>query len=439
MQAVKHLIRQLLTLLLVILTLSLLAAWLLLDRQPLLTAEPVLNATAVKHSQKLINNLHQSIQSSGGKPLVFAANLEELNSAFVLASRTLPGFHGQALIGDNGLSVLLTMPINGFWGDAYLNTQIVVEPSDGPLIIRQVRIGSLNLPGKLALSLVEKVADQVWGSGAGAALLANVRSVTLQPNVVTVELQRPEGFSLGQLKQSGLSMYKALFSSDEQRADIEFYYKVAFNYSKANPDASLVAYLQLLFRQAHTRTAVYPEDPERVIRENQAVLLALAQLLGGKNLQLLVNEVKRNEGIRPPKVTLARRADLQQHFIYSAAIHLLGSQKISATVGEAKELLDSTGGGSGFSFVDLLADRAGIRFARIATGDVASAKALQEFFMAQDRVELDIFPSKARLPEGIPQALFEEKFKSVNSADYQQMVNEIDRRLNALPLYQIGR
>ena len=102
MQAVKHLIRQLLTLLLVILTLSLLAAWLLLDRQPLLTAEPVLNATAVKNRQKLINNLHQSIQSSGGKPLVFAANLEELNSAFVLASRTMPGFHGQALIGDNG-------------------------------------------------------------------------------------------------------------------------------------------------------------------------------------------------------------------------------------------------------------------------------------------------------------------------------------------------
>jgi hypothetical protein len=35
--------------------------------------------------------------------------------------------------------------------------------------------------------------------------------------------------------------------------------------------------------------------------------------------------------------------------------------------------------------------------------------------------------------------MFEEKFKSVNSTDYQQMVNEIDRRLNALPLYQIGQ
>jgi hypothetical protein len=439
MQALKHLIRQLLTLLLVLLTLALLAAWLLLDRTPLLNTEAELNANAVQNSQKLINNLHQSIQSSADQPLVFAANLEELNSAFALAGRTLPGFHGEATISENGLTVLLTLPIKGVWGDAYLNSQLIILPADGPLTIRQVRIGSLNLPGKMALALVERVADQVWGNGAGAALLANVRSVTLQPNAVTVELQRPQGFSLGQLKQSGLSMYKSWFSSPEQRADIENNYQVALTISQAHPDSSLVAYLQHLFRQAHTRTALYPEDPERVIRENQAVLLALAQLLGGKNLQLLVNEVKRTDDMKPPKVTLARRSDLQQHFIYSAAIHLLGNQKISATVGEAKELLDSTGGGSGFSFVDLLADRAGIRFARIATKDVTSAQAIQQFFMVQDRVELDVFPSKARLPEGIPQAMFEEKFKSVNSTDYQQMVNEIDRRLNVLPLYQIGQ
>ena len=50
------------TLLLVILTLVVLTAWLLLDAQPLSTSAPVLNANAVKHSQKLINNLHQSIQ-----------------------------------------------------------------------------------------------------------------------------------------------------------------------------------------------------------------------------------------------------------------------------------------------------------------------------------------------------------------------------------------
>lgn len=439
MQAVKHLVRQLLTFVLVLGTVLALVAALLLDRQPLLTSQPVLNATSVKHSQQLFNNLHQSIQSDSTKPLVLAANLDELNSAFALASRTLAGFQGEAFIGESGLSVLMTMPVSGFFGEFFLNTRLEILPAEGPLTIRQVRIGSLRVPGGMALSFVEHVADAVWGDGAGATLLANVRSVTLQQDAVTVELARPEGFNLKQLKQSGLSMYKAWFSSPEQRADIEFYYQVALKLSEQQPETSLVVYLQHLLRQAHTRTQLYPEDPNRVLRENQAVLLALAQLLGGKNLQLLVNEVKRSDGMKPPRVTLARRTDLQQHFIYSAAIHLLGSQKISATVGEAKELLDATGGGSGFSFVDLLADRAGIRFARLATQNVQSATALQAFFMQQDRQESEIFPSKAKLPEGIPQAMFEQQFKSVNSADYQQMVSEIDRRLNALPLYQLGQ
>ena len=95
---------------------------------------------------------------------------------------------------------------------------------------------------------------------------------------------------------------------------------------------------------------------------------------------------------------------------------------------KAKELLDSTPGGSGFSFVDLLADRAGILFARNATRDVASAKSIQEFFVVQDRSEAEIFPSKARLAEGMEQATFELKYKSVNSDDYLEVVKEIDQR-----------
>jgi hypothetical protein len=165
--------------------------------------------------------------------------------------------------------------------------------------------------------------------------------------------------------------------------------------------------------------------------------LALGQLLGGQNLQLLVNEVKRPAGVKAPRVTLARRPDLQQHFVYSAAIQLLTSRNVSDTVGEAKELLDSIKGGSGVSFVDLLADRAGVRFARIATGSPESARAVQLFFR-QQRQESEIFPSKARLPEGLSQQVFEQHFQSIDSAVYQQMVQEIDRRLDALPLYQIS-
>lgn len=440
MQAVRHLFRQLLTLGLLLLSAVLLLAALLLERSPVLTDSGQLNAEAVRSSQQLLKNLNQSIRDPG-EQLVIETNLTELNAAFALASRTLPGFHGKTGVDGNGLTILMTMPLEALSLKFYLNARIQIEAAVGPLQFRQVQIGALRVPGSMALSLLGWVADQIWGPGQGAALLAKVRSVTILQDEVKLEISKPAGFSLGQLKQSGLSLYKQWFSSDEQKQLIEHYYKLALDLSAPPADGSkpaaqsLALYLQLLFREADARSSEAP--PQQAVVENQAVLLALAQLLGGQNLQLLVNEVKLNPHGRNPKVVLARRTDLQQHFIYSASIHLLGNQQLSSVVGEAKELMDSLRGGSGFSFVDLLADRAGIRFARIATGSPQSARALQQFFAAAERTEAEVFPSKARLPEGLPQELFEEQYESIDSAVYQQMVAEIDRRLNALPLYQI--
>ena len=437
MQAVQHLFRQILTLLLLLATVLALLAVLLLQRTPLLSDTGQLNAAAVRNSQQLFNNLNQSMRDPG-QQLVIQTNADELNAAFALASRTLPGFQGKTQINPAGLTILMTMPLDLLSYRLYINADIQIEPSDGPLQVRQVQLSRLTLPGDMALGLLGWVADQLWGPGEGAALLAKVRSVTVQQDAVKVELSKSEGFSLSQLKLSGVSLYKQWFSSDEQTALIEHYYALALAHSQqqaaTQSSHSLISYLQVLLREADRRSK---DKPEQAVRENQAVILALAQLLGGRNLQLLVNEIKTNPQGKLPRVTLARRPDLQQHFVYSASLHVLGNQRLSSAVGEAKELLDSLNGGSGFSFVDLLADRAGIRFARLAGASAQSARAVQQFFALQDRTEQELFPNKSRLPEGLPQAMFEQQYQSIDSAVYQQMVAEIDRRLNALPLYQI--
>lgn len=437
MQAVQHLFRQILTLLLLLTTVLALLAVLLLQQTPLLSETGQLNAAAVRNSQQLFNNLNQSMRDPG-QQLVIQTNADELNAAFALASRTLPGFQGKTQINPAGLTILMTMPLELLSYQLYINADIQIEPSAGPLQVRQVKLGRLTLPGDMALGLLGWVADQLWGPGEGAALLAKVRSVTVQQDAVKVELSKSEGFSLSELKQSGVSLYKQWFGSDEQTALIEHYYALALTHSQqqaaAQSSHSLISYLQVLLREADRRSK---DTPEQAVRENQAVILALAQLLGGRNLQLLVNEVKTNPQGKVPRVTLARRPDLQQHFVYSASLHVLGNQRLSSAVGEAKELLDSLNGGSGFSFVDLLADRAGIRFARLAAASPQSARAVQQFFTQQDRTEQELFPNKSRLPEGLPQAMFEQQYQSIDSAVYQQMVAEIDRRLNALPLYQI--
>jgi hypothetical protein len=84
----------------------------------------------------------------------------------------------------------------------------------------------------------------------------------------------------------------------------------------------------------------------------------------------------------------------------------------------------------------LLADRAGVRFAQIAIGSASSAAALQQFF-SQEQTEADLFPSKSRLPEGLSQQTFEQDYQSVDSVNYQKILQDIDQRLDALPLYQI--
>jgi hypothetical protein len=436
MQAVQHLFRQLLTLSVLLCTLVLCVAWLLLDRAPLLNETGQLNAAAVRNSQQLLNNLNQSMRDPG-QQLVIQTNADELNAAFTIASRSLPGFQGKTQINDSGLTILMTMPLQLFSWHWYVNAHLQIEPSIGPLQLRKVQIGSLTLPGGMALGLLGWVADQVWGPGQGAELLAKVRSVTVQQDAVKVELNKSADFSFSALKHSGLNLYKQWFRDEDQKELIEHYYGLALQHSQQSvASQSLINYLQLLLREADKRSEA---KPELAVRENQAVILALAQLLGGRNLQLLVNEVKANPQGKTPRVTLARRPDLQQHFIYSATLHVLGSQRLSSAVGEAKELLDSLKGGSGFSFVDLLADRAGIRFARLAVATPESARALQQFFSTAERTEPELFPSKSRLPEGLPQEMFEQQYESIDSAVYQQMVAEIDRRLNALPLYQLGR
>ena len=436
MQAVHHLLRQMLTLMLVIFTLGGICFWLLFDSQPLLTPQGQMNAEAVRHSKQLLTNLNAAMRNPTEQQWVFSANTDELNSAFALASRTLPGFRGQAQVNPAGLTTFMTLPVSMLGKPYYLNARVQVRPSSGPLDIQHVSLGMVTIPGETALNLLGWFADQVWGSGKGANLLAMVRSVQFQQDEVKVEVTRPGGWDLQRLKQSGLAVYREFFSSPQQTANLEFYYKIAADYAVSNPNSSLINYFQLLFRQAQLRTAVYPDEPGRAQQENQAVLLAMAQLLGGHNLQLLVNEVKRAPGVKAPRVTLARRPDLQQHFIYSATIQVLTNKNVSDTVGEAKELLDSIKGGSGFSFVDLLADRAGVRFAQIAIGSAHSATQLQQFF-SQERTEAELFPSKARLPEGISQQSFEQKYQSVDSADYQSMLADIEQRLDALPLYQI--
>ena len=99
-------------------------------------------------------------------------------------------------------------------------------------------------------------------------------------------------------------------------------------------------------------------------------------------------------------------------------------------VGLYKEIADSRGG-SGFSFSDLAADRAGAMFGTLA---VESADALQKGLTA-GLAEEDVMPEIADLVDGLPEPEFLRRFGSVGSPGYDRVVRDIDRRVAQCRLF----
>ena len=165
---------------------------------------------------------------------------------------------------------------------------------------------------------------------------------------------------------------------------------------------------------------------------NASVQLTLALYLSGKDPSRLLGEkYHAPTSIHP---TLAGRRDLAQHFAISAALTGVADSHIANVIGIFKEVQDSQGG-SGFSFADLTADRAGVRFAEQAIASATSARDVQRRVASLD-VESAIMPSITALPEGLQDPEFRRRFERRDSAAYNVIKDEIERRLNQCDFYR---
>jgi len=165
---------------------------------------------------------------------------------------------------------------------------------------------------------------------------------------------------------------------------------------------------------------------------HRAAILALGAILGEEKVvkvakrEINLARLPQVQALRQ-RITLHGRPDLSQHFWVSAALAVLSDDTQSMTVGIAKEMMDSAGG-SGFSFVDLCADRAGTLFTLAATRDEACAQALQRR-LRQGAVIVDFMPHPLDLPEGIMRNDFHEAYGGLGGEGTKRVVEEIRRRL----------
>lgn len=177
------------------------------------------------------------------------------------------------------------------------------------------------------------------------------------------------------------------------------------------------------------------ENPKQTVRENnEAAILSLAILVGEDRVRRLARfrfslKPSEVEKLRN-RITLRKRNDLARHFWVSAGLTILSGEKQALAVGVGKELMDSTPGGSGFSFVDLLADQAGIRFAANAMRDEASAIAIKD--LIEKKLEIhDVFPNIDELPEGISAERFQAEFGGMGGNKTRELLKDMQARLES--------
>jgi len=322
--------------------------------------------------------------------------------------------------------------------DRYLNVtargRASVEEGRLSLSGDELQIGKLRTPRLVLTPLTFLLERALNGDRRVRPLLDPVRGLSMDDgtlHVVYGHAKLPKGFVADLFHGDGTGAE----DSESLRAQLDHMKKAAASLPPPG-EARFGAALQSTFAYAAERSG---EDG--AVRENRAAILALGLVLGTDRLETFTGGVTAGvdlDGLHDAYkgATMRGRRDWPQHFTVSGALTVLSLDRASDAVGLLKEELDADGG-SGFSFGDLLADRAGTTFADYATRDEESARALQARLAKGFRLD-HFFPPADGLPEDIQDAELQSRYGGVGGKEYSRLGAEIERRIAALPAYQHG-
>lgn len=332
------------------------------------------------------------------------------------------------------LQAAVRLPANpvGHW----LNLRLSLLPQPGHLnpqppglLLDRVQAGQVTVPVWLAQWLFEQIEPRLRqraGYTEARAALNLIASTQVHNRHLVVTLRWDK-----QLAENLRDRSRMIALSQGERLRIGLYGQwIGDQLRRQGGDASLVELLAPLMRLVQQRI----DDDREPQAEMRAAMMALAlrvglddrltvQVLGDADAAVL-------RGLGAGRSTLHKRRDLAQHFIVSAALQLNSGSQFADLVGLWKEV-DDAKGGSGFSFPDLLADRAGVRFGELAQ---ANPK-LWAMQIATIKRESDLIPPIHALPEGLQEPEFQRRYRNRDNEAWARVQTEINRRLQALPLY----
>ncbi|MBM4229067.1 MAG: hypothetical protein FJ164_15235, partial [Gammaproteobacteria bacterium] len=375
------------------------APFVLLQPKPLVEASLAFDQVEAKRARALLQSLPRNLDEGEVRQIDFRP--EEIELALNYALQQLGGGGARMAMDDRYFQAQVSMRLPFLPIPRYLNLELsLFETEDRPLI-DALRIGPLAVPQIMARS----VFSALLGAGSRALGLpgadAVLKQVSFSPTSLNLTYQWDTRFVEAVRGQ--------LIPLEDVARLREFHQHLVATLVGRQGAVSLPEVAAPLFELAVTRAAA--GDP---VADNRAALMVLSAYVGGRSLQTLVPEAADWPAARRVSVRLHGRVDLAKHFINSAVLAATGGELISQAIGLSKELDDSRGG-SGFSFIDLLADEAGTRLGKRVTESRVMARELQQRTAATIR-EADWMPAPDGLQESMTEAEFTQRYGGVGGA-----------------------
>jgi hypothetical protein len=423
-----RLIAWLLSLLFLLLPAALVAlVFMAIEDHPAVSGTVDLNPERLARGQKILDD-NDPRKLKAGEIRTVQLGEEDLDlAANYLAHRAARG-HARVALRPRAvdLAVAVPLPLPGPLRGMYVNAEGSLLPNaEGLPEFERLSVGRLQVPAALADWLARRALAYANGEEAVDVLADAVKDVKIAGGklAVTYEWQA--------------DLMARLSSAAVPAADLErlrvYQQKMIEVGTQAPKKVSLADLLPPLFRLAGERSAGAGADP---IAENRAAIAVLMFYITQRGLDKVLPGAEPWPKPTQRTVKLNGRDDFPKHFIISAALAAAADSPLSDAIGLYKEVKDSRGG-SGFSFNDLAADRAGTRLGEMASASPEAALLLQSK-LAQGLREPDFMPSTDGLPEFMPEAEFKQRFGGIGEPKYNLMMMEIEKRVAALPLYKRG-
>lgn len=342
-----------------------------------------------------------------------AAHLDGLS---VLASHALRPDRLEAFVFDGTLQIRGShrLPF-GRW----LNLASEVETDGSAISSVRLDIGALHFSPRLSRILVDAAISSAWLVGMDIPPLDEaVPGLRIGSDSLLVSLDLP--------KETGILSRIARSQSRGDPSMVAATYCRLEKEQKANPQAD--------FAEQVRRAFAYEHATPITAGTNRAAFIALAMLVVDRRAGLLAGVDGAMIAKCPDtKATylIHGRSDLPKHWALSGALSAGSGRQIAEAIGEWKELADSLsrqsqfsrGDPTGFSFVDLSADRAGFLTAEMGGSTVDPQGAAARLARASAN---DILPAELLMNEEGPNSGFAAKYGNIDDPRYAAAVARID-------------